>query len=60
MVIVDGETLVENGEVLGFDEDKNFEELQRSMNKICDRIPENDRASRTIEDIMAPTIKKWK
>jgi cytosine/adenosine deaminase-related metal-dependent hydrolase len=59
MVIVDGETRVENGKILGFDEDKNFEDLQRSMNKICDRIPENDRINRTIEDLMAPTFKKW-
>ena len=59
MVIVDGETLVEDGKVLGFDEEKNFEELQNSMNKICERIPEKDRLGRTIEDLMAPTFKKW-
>ena len=59
MVIVDGETLVDDGKVLGFDEDKNFEAMQNSMNKICDRIPEKDRLGRTIEDFMAPTLKKW-
>jgi hypothetical protein len=59
MVIVDGKTLVEEGRVLGFDEEKNFEDLQKSMNKICDRISENDRLGRTIEDLMASTIKKW-
>ena len=58
-VIVDGETLVEDGKVLGFDEAENFEAIQESMNKICERIPENDRASRTIEDLMASTINKW-
>ena len=59
MVIVDGETLVEDGRVLGFDEEENFMELQRSMEAICGRFPENDRLGRTIEDLMAPTIKKW-
>jgi cytosine/adenosine deaminase-related metal-dependent hydrolase len=60
MVIVNGETLVEDGKVLRFDETKNFGTLQISMNTICDKIPENDRLGRTIEDLMAPTIKKWK
>ncbi len=59
IVIVDGETLVEDEKVLGFDEDQNFEAMQNSMNKICDRIPEKDRLGRTIEDLMAPTLKKW-
>ena len=59
MVIVNGETLVENGKVLGFDEEKNFENLQSSMDEICDRIPGNDRLGRTIDDLMAPTLKKW-
>ncbi len=59
MVIVGGETLVEDGKVLRFDGDKTFEAMQSSMNKICDRIPGNDRLGRTIEDLMAPTIKKW-
>jgi cytosine/adenosine deaminase-related metal-dependent hydrolase len=59
MVIVNGETLVENGKVLGFDEEKNFENLQNSMDEICDRIPGNDRLGRTIDDLMAPTLKKW-
>ena len=59
MVIVNGETLVENGKVLGFDEEKNFENLQSSMDEICDRIPGNDRLGRTINDLMAPTLKKW-
>jgi cytosine/adenosine deaminase-related metal-dependent hydrolase len=59
MVIVDGETLVEDEKVLWFDEDQNFEAMQNSMNKICDRIPEKDRLGRTIEDLMAPTLKKW-
>jgi len=58
-VIVDGETLVEDGKVLGFDEEENFSELQRSMEAISGRFPENDRLGRTIEDLMAPTIKKW-
>jgi cytosine/adenosine deaminase-related metal-dependent hydrolase len=59
MVIVDGETLVEDGRVLRFDEEKNFEAMQRSLNEICVRIPEKDRLGRTIEDLMAPTLKKW-
>jgi cytosine/adenosine deaminase-related metal-dependent hydrolase len=60
MVIVGGETLVEDGKVLGFDEEKNFNALQNSMDKICDRIPEYDRLGRTIEDLMAPTLKMWR
>jgi cytosine/adenosine deaminase-related metal-dependent hydrolase len=60
MVIVDGETLVEDGRVLGFNEEKNFEMLQSSMDKICEWIPENDRLGRTVEDLMASTLKKWK
>jgi len=59
MVIVDGETLVENGKVIGFDEEQAFEELQCSMDKIALRIPENDRLGRKFEDLMAPTYKKW-
>jgi cytosine/adenosine deaminase-related metal-dependent hydrolase len=59
MVIVDGETLVEDGKVLRFDGEKSFEAMQDSMNKICGRIPGNDRLGRSIEDLMAPTIKKW-
>jgi cytosine/adenosine deaminase-related metal-dependent hydrolase len=59
MVIVGGETLVEDGKVIGFDEEKNFDAMQRSLNEICDRIPEKDRLGRTIEDLMAPTLKKW-
>ena len=58
MVIVDGETIVEDGRVLGFNEEENFEMLQSSIDKICERIPENDRLGRTIEDLMAPTLKK--
>jgi cytosine/adenosine deaminase-related metal-dependent hydrolase len=59
-VIVDGETLVKDGKVVWFDELENFEAMQRSMDKICERTPENDRAGRSIDDIMAPTIKKWR
>jgi cytosine/adenosine deaminase-related metal-dependent hydrolase len=58
-VIVDGKTLVENGKVIGFNETETFEAVQESMNKICERIPENDRAGRTIENLMVSTIKKW-
>jgi len=59
MVIVGGETLVENGEVIGFDEEQEFEELQNSMDEISRRVPENDRLGRSVEDLMAPTFKKW-
>jgi cytosine/adenosine deaminase-related metal-dependent hydrolase len=59
MVIVDGETRVEDGKVLGYDEEKNFEMLQSSMDRICDRVPGKDRLGRTIDDLMAPTMKKW-
>ena len=58
-VIIDGETLVLDGKVVWFDELKNFEAMQRSMNKICERIPENDRLNRTVDNIMAPMIRKW-
>ncbi|MFC1803956.1 amidohydrolase family protein [Thermoproteota archaeon] len=57
-VIVDGKTLVENGRVLGFDE-RIFNELQKSMDNIVNRIPENDRINRTIDDIIPPSLKKW-
>ena len=59
MVFVGGETLVENGEVIGFDEEQAFTELQRSMDEIAQRIPNNDRLGRSVEDLMAPTFKKW-
>jgi cytosine/adenosine deaminase-related metal-dependent hydrolase len=60
MVIVGGETLVEGGKVIGFDEEKNYNALQNSLDKICERIPTNDRLHRTVEDLMAPTLKMWK
>lgn len=59
-VIVDGVERVADGRVIGFDEAENFDAMQRSMAKICDRIPENDRLGRTIGDLMAPSLKKWK
>ena len=54
-----GKTLVENGKVIGFDDEQIFEKLQRSMDKISEKIPVNDRLGRKIEDLMATTIKKW-
>jgi len=58
-VIVDGKTRVMGGEVLGFDENI-FDELQKSMDDVASRIPGNDRAKRTIHDIIPPSLKNWK
>jgi len=59
-VIVDGKTVVEDGKVKGFDEEEILDELQRSMDKICERIHEYDRIQRMSHDILPPSLKKWK
>ena len=59
MVIVDGITVVEEGKVRGFDEERIFEELQKSMDSICEKISENDIRNRTIDDILPPSLKIW-
>jgi len=59
MVIVDGRTVVEEGKVIGYDEEKVFEELQESMNKVLEKVPEKDRRHRTAGEINPSSLKMW-
>jgi cytosine/adenosine deaminase-related metal-dependent hydrolase len=59
-VIVEGKTVVEKGKVIDFDEAKIFRKIQRSMDRIRERVPENDRRHRTAQEINPPSLKKWK
>jgi len=59
-VIVEGKTVVEGGKVIGFDKEKIFDEIQKSMERIWERVPEFDRRGRTAKEINPPSLKKWK
>ncbi|MFC1803591.1 amidohydrolase family protein [Thermoproteota archaeon] len=58
-VIVDGKTLVENGEVIDFDLETLLDGLQKAQDKILERVPINDRLHRTPEEINPWSMKKW-
>jgi len=58
-VMIDGEIVVEGGKVKNFDEEKTFEELQGSMDRIRSRVHRNDRLERTADQLMPPSLKKW-
>jgi len=50
-VIIDGKTVVEDGEVLGMDERSIAEELQRIGDHFIDAIPSRNKEGKTAEDI---------
>jgi hypothetical protein len=57
-VIANGKTVVEGGKVIGFDEEKILAELQKSMERVCSKVPEYDRLHRTAAEIVPPSLKK--
>ncbi|MCJ7770783.1 amidohydrolase family protein [Candidatus Bathyarchaeota archaeon] len=58
-VMIDGEIVVEGSRVKNFDEEKTFEELQASMDRIRDRVHKHDRLGRTADQLMSPSLRKW-
>jgi cytosine/adenosine deaminase-related metal-dependent hydrolase len=59
MVIVDGQIVVEEGRVTGFNQKEIFKEIQKASDALRQRVPEKDRAHRTADQINPPTLKEW-
>jgi 5-methylthioadenosine/S-adenosylhomocysteine deaminase len=58
-VIVDGEILVEKGELRKWDEKKILEEVQASAKMVWDSFHEYHYSGKTLEEFAAPTFKPW-
>jgi len=58
-VIIDGKTIVEGGKVKGFEEEKIFEQIQKSSDNVRKKVPEKDRAHRRANEINPPSLNKW-
>jgi cytosine/adenosine deaminase-related metal-dependent hydrolase len=57
---VDGKKLVEDGKVIGLDEEKLLEQIQKVTMRLFDKVPEEDWAHRTADQMAPQTIKPWK
>jgi cytosine/adenosine deaminase-related metal-dependent hydrolase len=58
-VIVDGKTIVEDGRVLGMDEHKLANDLQRIGDHFIDSIPDRNNAGKTAEEISPISFPLW-
>ena len=58
-VIIDGRKVVEDGKVLGMDEIRIAEELQRIGDHFIDSIPGRNKEGRTAEDISPLSYREW-
>ena len=56
---VDGKKLVEGGKVIGLDEEKILDQMQKITARLFDRVPEYDWARRTADEMAPQTIKPW-
>lgn len=59
-VIIDGNTVVENGNVLGMDETEIAEGLQKTGESFWADVPRRDRKGRTVEEIAPLSFEEWK
>jgi cytosine/adenosine deaminase-related metal-dependent hydrolase len=59
-VMIDGKIVVQDRKVLGIDEEKLAENLQREQEKIWDMLPSYDIFGRTIDQLTIPSFKEWK
>jgi hypothetical protein len=60
MVVVDGRIVVEEGQVLGMNQEKIFQEIQKCSDALRHRVSTQDRAHRTADEINPPSLKDWK
>lgn len=58
-VIIDGKMVVEGGKVKGIDEEKVFEQIQMASDEVRQRVPQEDWAHRTANEINPPSLKDW-
>jgi len=59
-VIIDGNTIVENGNVLGMDETKIADNLQKTGESFWADVPRRDRKGRTVDEIVPLSFQEWK
>jgi cytosine/adenosine deaminase-related metal-dependent hydrolase len=58
-VFIDGKMVVEDGKVLGVDEEELAENLQKEQEKVWDMVPDEDIFRRNIDEITVPSFKEW-
>jgi cytosine/adenosine deaminase-related metal-dependent hydrolase len=58
-VIVDGRIIVEEGQVLGVNQKKIFQEIQKRSDALQHRVSTKDRAQRTADEINPPSLEGW-
>ena len=59
MVIVDGRVVVEEGQVIGINQAKIFQEIQKCSDALRHRVATKDRGQRTADEINPPSLKEW-
>lgn len=59
MVIVDGRIVVEEGQVLGVNQEKIFQEIQKRSDALQHRVSTKDRDQRTADEINPPSLEGW-
>jgi len=57
-VFVDGKKLVEDGKLIGLDEEKLIDQVQHAATHLFERIPQHDHAHRTADQMAPQTLKK--
>ncbi len=58
-VMVDGTFVVDEGRVLGIEEEKLAEDFQRAMERMWAQAPQHDRAGRTVDQMSPPSLPEW-